>query len=149
MQIRSIGETIGAEVIGLNLKQHLGIGTIETLKDLLTRHIALVFHDQILTSNMPVKSEIFGEPMHSQYAAEFAIDGSPTVTTVSNQHWDKFGNRVKHGQIWHSDQTHRKNPPNFTSLYGVTIPGVGVIWGSSIRGTVSESLPRRNEKSSG
>jgi taurine dioxygenase len=142
MQITSIGETIGAEVTGIDLKQPVDAETVGTLKDALTRHIALAFRDQKFTPPDYAKAvEIFGEPMQSQYAAEFAIDESPMVTTVSNQHWDKSGNRVMHGRIWHSDQTHRKNPPNYTSLYGVTIPSEGGDTGILNTRDGYESLP--------
>ena len=61
--------------------------TVAILKDALTRHIALAFRDQTLTPPEYTKAvEIFGEPMQSQYSAEFSIDESPMVTTVSNQH---------------------------------------------------------------
>jgi taurine dioxygenase len=126
MQITPIGGTIGAEITDVDLKQPMAASTVAMLKEALTRHIALVFRDQKLTPPEYAKAvQIFGEPMQSQFAAEYAMEESPMVTTVSNQHMDKSGNPVMHGRIWHSDQTHRKNPPNYTALYGVTIPGKG------------------------
>lgn len=68
MQITPIGETIGAEVTGLDLKQRVDAETVAILKDALTRHIALAFRDQTLTPPEYTKAvEIFGEPMQSQY----------------------------------------------------------------------------------
>ncbi|HAT34977.1 MAG TPA: hypothetical protein DCS82_04615, partial [Rhodospirillaceae bacterium] len=142
MQITPLGKNTGAEVTGLDLKQRPDAETVAKLRDALTRHIALVFRDQELTPPEYAKAvEIFGEPMRGQYAAEYAIEGTSMVTNVSNQHRDKQGKRVMHGRIWHSDQTHRKYPPNYTALYGVTVPDEGGDTGILNTRDGYESLP--------
>jgi taurine dioxygenase len=122
MKITPIGETIGAEVTGIDMRQPLDAAAEAELKQALLKHIALVIRDQELDPNELARAvKAFGEPMKGQYASEYAIDDEAMVTEVSNQHKDKDGNQVYHGRIWHSDQTHRKNPPNYTVLYGVKV----------------------------
>lgn len=142
MEITPLGKTTGVEVTGIDLKQRPDEASIAVLREALTRHIALVFRDQELTPPEYAEAvEIFGEPMRGQYAAEYAIEDAPMVTTVYNQHRDKQGKRVLHGRIWHSDQTHRKNPPNYTVLYGITVPDEGGDTGILNTRDGYESLP--------
>jgi taurine dioxygenase len=126
MQIRPLGETTGAEVTGIDLRQPLDAAARAELKAALLERVALVFRDQDLTPPQLAEAvRMFGEFKRERYKSEFGIPESPHVTEVSNKARDREGNRVMHGRIWHTDDADEIDPPNYTVLYAVEVPEKG------------------------
>jgi taurine dioxygenase len=125
MQVTKLKEHIGAEVTGIDLRQPMDEFTRKRLYSAVVENIALVIRDQQFTpENFLAAATLFGKPMQ-QHHTDFALPGIPLVNEISNQHKEKDGSRVNHGESWHTDHPNHVIPPKFTTLYGVSIPDRG------------------------
>jgi taurine dioxygenase len=125
MEITKLQDNIGAEVTGVDLREPLDMETRQVIYDAVPEHIAVVIRDQDFTPDEFLEAtELFGEAMQ-QHHTEFALQSSPLVNEISNQHKDKNGKRVNHGETWHTDHPNHAIPPKFTTLYGVAVPSIG------------------------
>jgi len=125
MIVKKLQDSIGAEVIGLDMRHTNDIKTRKLLNDAVVEHIALVIRNQKFTPEEYLEAtKVFGEPM-PQHFTQYALPDCPLVHEVSNRHMDKSNNRVKHGSGWHTDHTNHVRPPKFTSLYAVSLPTSG------------------------
>lgn len=125
MKVTRLGEHIGAEVTGIDLRETPDPETRRRLSAALVEHVALVVRDQDFTPQQYLGAvALFGEPME-QHFTQYALPACPLVHEVSNRHQDKSGKRVKHGAGWHTDHTNHVRPPKYTSLYAVSLPSSG------------------------
>ena len=105
-EVERLGARLGAEIHGLDLKQALRQETFKAFEAALIEHKVLVLRDQHLNTQQHVAiSRLFGElevhPMRPQ--GQF-----PEILVLDN-HKD---NPVLSTDVWHSDTTFRKNPPD-------------------------------------
>ncbi|MDA0655433.1 MAG: TauD/TfdA family dioxygenase [Proteobacteria bacterium] len=126
MKITKLGENIGAEVTGIDLKQELDAETRDRLNHALTEHIALVVRDQAFEPEDYLRAvSIFGAPMQ-QHFTQYQLKGTPLVNYVSNRDAYRGGtNPVVRGAGWHTDHTNHECPPKCTSLYAMVLPDEG------------------------
>ena len=125
MHITRLGEHIGAEVTGIDLRKPVDAETRRVLNAAVVANVALVIRDQDFTPEQYLAAvSLFGEPME-QHFTQYALPGLPLVHEVSNRHTDKTGKRVKHGAGWHTDHTNHVRPPKYTCLYAVALPSSG------------------------
>ena len=125
MQLNRLGEHIGAEIVGIDLTQPITEAERAQLNAAVVEHVALVIRDQHFTpQQFLTAAAYFGEPM-AQHYTEFAVPGLPLVNEICNQHKDKNGQRVNHGESWHTDHPNHRIPPKYTTLYGIAIPDQG------------------------
>jgi taurine dioxygenase len=119
MAIRSLHPAIGAEISGIDLSAPVDALTRDALSQALAEHLALVFHDQLLTPEQYLAAaELFGPPMRQHYS-QHNMPGFPDIGLV----WHRNGQRP--AERWHTDHTNRERPPAATMLYGVEIPSAG------------------------
>lgn len=119
LAIRRLHPSLGAEISGIDLSQHVDAPTRDALSRALAEHLALVFHDQALTPKQYLAaSELFGPPMRQHYSQHNMPD-FPDIGLV----WHRNGQRP--AERWHTDHTNRERPPAATMLYGVEIPSAG------------------------
>jgi taurine dioxygenase len=117
--INSLGETFGAEVIGLDLRQPIEPEIIEDLNQALLDHVVLVIRNQDLTAQeFRDGMANFGEPM-LQHRAHFRLHECPDVSRVINR--EKMGLAA----MWHTDHTNHERPPKATILYARKLPTRG------------------------
>jgi alpha-ketoglutarate-dependent taurine dioxygenase len=125
MKITRLGEHIGAEVTGIDLRADIDTETRRRLNAAVVENVALVVRDQEFTPEQYLAAvALFGEPME-QHFTQYALPGCALVHEVSNRHTDKTGKRVKHGAGWHTDHTNHVRPPKYTCLYAVALPSSG------------------------
>ncbi len=125
LRITPLGENIGAEVTGVDLKQSLDGETKAKLNQALLDHVALVIRDQNFTAPEYAHAvTAFGEPMMQHYS-QYQTPEHPMVNFISNQHKNDSGETVKHGASWHTDHTNHELPPKCTVLFAVELPKVG------------------------
>src|SRR5262245_10013682 len=125
MKVTRLGEHIGAEVTGIDLRKPVDAETRRALNAAVVDNVALVIRDQDFTPEEYLAAvSLFGEPME-QHFAQYALPDCPLVCEVSNRHKDKAGKRVKHGAGWHTDHTNHVRPPKYTCLYAVSLPSSG------------------------
>jgi len=113
------GASLGAEILGLDLKAPMADDTFRAFEAALVEHKVLVLRDQHLTTEQHVRfSRGFGDlevhPMRPQ--GEF-----PEILVLDN-HKD---NPVLSTDVWHSDTTFRKNPTKYTILRCQIMPELG------------------------
>jgi taurine dioxygenase len=128
LSIRRLGEALGAEVIGFDLKRDLNTETVHDINAAWAEHIVLCFRDQDLTPLEFVKlARMFGEPVKQVVKQkEFSLPDVPEVGLVSSEHRDSVsGERVYRGGSWHTDHSHITVPPRGTMLYAIQIPSQG------------------------
>ena len=118
-RIERLGASLGAEIIGLDLKAPVSEDTFKAFEAALVEHKVLVLRDQHLTTEQHVRfSRMFGDlevhPMRPQ--GEF-----PEILVLDN-HKD---NPVLSTDVWHSDTTFRKNPTKYTILRCEIMPELG------------------------
>src|SRR5215213_10960368 len=125
MKVTSLGEHIGAEITGIDLREPVDAETRRRLNEAAVENVALVIRDQEFTPEQYLAAvALFGEPME-QHFTQYALPDCPLVHEVSNRHKDKSGKRVKHGASWHTDHTNHVRPPKYTCLYAVSLPSSG------------------------
>src|SRR5215213_5545934 len=125
MKVTSLGEHIGAEITGIDLRVPVDAETRRQFTAAVVENVALVIRDQNFTPEQYLAAvALFGEPME-QHFTQYALPDCPLVHEVSNRHKDKSGKRVKHGAGWHTDHTNHVRPPKYTSLYAVSLPSSG------------------------
>jgi len=125
MKVTRLGEHIGAEVTGIDLRKPVDAETRRALNAAVVENVALVIRGQEFTPEQYLAAvSLFGEPME-QHFTQYALPGCPLVHEVSNRHKDKTGKQVKHGAGWHTDHTNHVRPPKYTCLYAVALPSAG------------------------
>ncbi len=125
MQIAKIRPDIGTEATGVDLTQPLDEATKRRLYQGVVDGTVLVIRDQKLTPEQFLAAvHMFGEPMR-QHFDQYALPGQPLINELSNNHYDKSGNMVKHGEGWHTDHTNHEKPPKYTCLMAVHLPKTG------------------------
>lgn len=128
LSIQPLGEALGAEVLGFDLKRDLNTQTIDDINAAWAEHIVLCFRDQQLTPQEFVSlARMFGKPVKQVVKQkEFSLPEAPEVGILSSDHRDAVtGNRVYRGGSWHTDHSHIEAPPRGTMLYALQIPETG------------------------
>ena len=118
-QVRRLGASLGAEILGVDLKAPMEDDAFRAFEAALIEHKVLAVRDQFLTTEQHVAfSRRFGElevhPMRPQ--GQF-----PEILVLDN-HKD---NPVLSTDVWHSDTTFRKNPTKYTILRCEIMPEFG------------------------
>jgi taurine dioxygenase len=118
-QVRRLGASLGAEILGVDLKAPMDDDAFAAFEAALVEHKVLAVRDQFLTTEQHVAfSRRFGElevhPMRPQ--GKF-----PEILVLDN-HKD---NPVLSTDVWHSDTTFRQNPTKYTILRCEIMPEFG------------------------
>jgi len=118
-QVRRLGASLGAEILGVDLKAPIDDDAFAAFEAALVEHKVLAVRDQFLTTEQHVAfSRRFGalevHPMRPQ--GKF-----PEILVLDN-HKD---NPVLSTDVWHSDTTFRKTPTKYTILRCEIMPEFG------------------------
>jgi taurine dioxygenase len=119
LTIDALTPTIGAEVSGVDLTKPLDATTVEALRAAWLTHQVLFFRDQHIDFDQHRRfCEYFGEidipPFHS------AGSEHPELTIL-----DQTEPKGQGADSWHSDITHRPEPPKGSILRAVQLPPHG------------------------
>lgn len=117
---RPCTQTLGAELLGIDLSRPLDAAQVAELKDALARYQVVFFRDQQLDheSHKAVGRHFGPLALHS---AVKGIDGHPQVVAI---HADADSKYVA-GENWHSDLSCDAEPPLGSILYLHTVPVFG------------------------
>ena len=125
LEIRKLGEYVGAEALGVDLSKPVDDETQRALNEAVIEHVALVIRDQNYGPNEFVQAaSAFGEPM-AQNFTKFTCKEQPLDNYVSNKYKSAEGKRVYHSGYWHTDHANRDAPPKYTTLYALELPDSG------------------------
>jgi len=125
LEIKKLGEQVGAEALGVDLSKPVDEKTQHALNEAVVEHVALVIRDQKFGPNEFVQAaSVFGEPM-AQNFTKFTCEEQPLVNYVSNTYESAEGTRVYHSGYWHTDHANRDAPPKYTTLYALELPDGG------------------------
>ena len=126
-EVRRLGQTFFAEVVGLDLARPLDDSTFARVKAAHLEHGVLVFRDQRLTPEQHVAfSRRFG-PLQIHPMGQFNLEGAPEILLVSNdRHADGRPVGIADaGRYWHTDMSYMKEPALGSLLYARAVPAEG------------------------
>lgn len=127
IEIRPLGETMGAEVTAIDLNNGLDPETKDALNDAFADNIVLCIRNQKFTPEQyAAAARLFGEP-EVQLNEGFNFPDLPEVGVLSSEDRDALGTgkRVIRGTTWHSDHSFKAVPPKATMLYALVVPERG------------------------
>jgi taurine dioxygenase len=119
LDIKPLTNTIGAEIVGLDLCQPLSDQTFADLEVALLDHLALFFRDQPLS---PAEQVILAERFGGIDIHPFGrhLDENPSVGLLDQAEPKRDG-----ANRWHMDSTFMSQPPKVAILRGVQLPASG------------------------
>jgi taurine dioxygenase len=133
MIVRPLSPALGAEIVGLDLRDGLDAATVEEIIAAWHAHLILLFRGQSLSEEDQVRfARHFGalqtrrrpkdkqaEAGHTKYPDE--------VMLISNirENGQLIGSLPDGEMQFHSDQCYVEKPPNGTFLYAIEIPSAG------------------------
>ena len=125
-EIRPLDAPLGAEVIGLDLSQHLSDADFARIHRAHLDHHVLVFRDQRITPAQQIAfSRRFG-PLQIHVLHQFQLPGHPEVLVVSNVVEDgKPIGLGDAGHFWHSDLSYQERPSLGSLLHARELPAEG------------------------
>src|SRR5262245_25713202 len=147
MQVRKLGEALGAEIRGLDLTQEFLPEVFAQVREAWLEHLVLRFRDQKLTDPQVLAfSRHFGEldpPGPNPLGRPFLAD-HPEMNVISNIKKDgvPIGGLGDGEAIWHADMTYIERFPMAAILYAIEIPPAGgdTYWANMYR--AYEDLPQ-------
>lgn len=152
VEIRKIGDALGAEVSGLDLSQPLAPELFARIRAAWLEHMVLRFRGQSLTDpQLLAFSRNFGSldpPGPNPLGRPFLPD-HPEMNVISNikQGGVPIGGLGDGEAIWHADMTYTERPPMAAILYAIEIPPAGgdTYWANMALAyeTLPASLKRR------
>lgn len=117
LDIRPLGGTIGAEVVGVDLNA-LDDQLRKQIHDAFADHLVLFFRDQQMTPDTHRDlAASFGPPEVVPYLQK-VDDDHPELVLVDSA-------KVHTADVWHTDVTYRENPPVMSILHMIECPPVG------------------------
>lgn len=125
-KVRTLAPALGAEIIGVDLRQHLDDTLFSRILDAWHQNLVLLFRDQKLTEEEQVQfAERFG-PLAKIHTSQFA-SRHPAVMLISNIREDgKPIGALPDGEMqFHSDQCYQEKPATGSLLYAIAIPSKG------------------------
>lgn len=124
VQIRPLSPVLGAEVIGLDLRQPLDEAMRRRVFDAFLRYHVLCFRNQSLSKDQQIAfSEQFGT-LERHVARNRGLD-NPLVHMVTNLGKDGKPSGKVDSQRWHTDKSFRAQPSLATILHAVQLPPNG------------------------
>ena len=126
MEVRKIGQAMGAEVVGVDLSKPLSAAEIRQILDAFHAYQVLAIRDQHLTPAQLVAFSRHLGPLEDQLNAKYTIEEFPEVLVLSNDMKDgKPVGLIDGGDYWHSDSSHREKPSMATILHAIQNPSEG------------------------
>lgn len=120
LEARPIAGTIGAEIYGVNLKDHDNKDLWDELQQALLEFKVIAVRGQSLSpAEQLTAARHFGEPNFYPFAK--GMDEIPQMTRVIKEPHE----RENFGNDWHSDTPYLAEPPRITTLYSVETPPKG------------------------
>jgi taurine dioxygenase len=146
VEIREIGEALGAEVRGVDLSQPIAPDAVARIRAAWLEHMVLRFRGQKLTDpQLLAFSRNFGEldpPGPNPLGRPFLPD-HPEMNVISNikEAGVPIGGLGDGEAIWHADMTYIERPPMAAILYAIEIPPAGgdTYWANMV--LAYETLP--------
>src|ERR1041385_2681837 len=130
IEVRSIGEALGAEVTGVDLARSLAAPVFAQIRQAWRGHLGIRFRSQRLSdSELLAFSRLFGEldpPGPNPYGKAFLPD-HPEMNVISNIKADgvPIGGLGDGEAIWHADMTYVDRPPMAALLHALEVPPEG------------------------
>ena len=118
--IRRVGSNLGAEISGVDLRKRLPDEQFKAIEDALVEHELIIFRNQDISSeNLMDFGRRFGELTVHPFSPHDA-DAPQLIKFRNDETNAPFGT-----DVWHSDETFRKEPPMATILCAKEVPEVG------------------------
>jgi taurine dioxygenase len=150
IRTRRLAPAIGAEIIGVDLREPLSDRTFKQIQDIWHDNLVILLRDQKLTEDDQVRfAERFG-PLATIHTKQF-VRAHPAVMLISNIREDgKPIGALPDGEMhFHSDQCHQEKPATASLLYALEIPSKGgnTLFANAYRAyeTLPDSVKRRIE----
>jgi len=124
--VRSLSPALGAEIIGVDLREPLDDATFEQILAAWHQHLVILLRDQKLTEEDQVRfAERFGPP--AKIHTKQFMQKHPAVMLISNIREDgKPIGALPDGEMhFHTDQCHQERPAMASMLYAIEIPSKG------------------------
>ena len=124
INVKRLGEKLGAEISGVDLSRRLSDETFAELAKAFFEHQVVVFRGQTLDPEQQVAfTRRFGELEH-HVRRESCLAGFPEILVVSNV-LDERGRAIgaqDAGRFWHSDLSYKREPSLLSALYALEVP---------------------------
>ncbi len=124
--VRPLSAAIGAEIIGVDLREPLDDATFAQILSAWHKHLVILLRDQTLSEEDQVRfAERFGPPARI-HTKQF-MQKHPAVMLISNIREDgKPIGALPDGEMhFHTDQCHQERPAMASMLYAIEIPSKG------------------------
>jgi taurine dioxygenase len=126
LAVRPLSPALGAEIVGVDLREELADRTFAQIRDAWHRHLVILLREQELSETDEVRfAERFGPPavIHTK---EY-VRNHPAVMLISNIREDgKPIGALPDGEMqFHSDQCHQERPAMASLLYAIEVPSKG------------------------
>jgi taurine dioxygenase len=133
MQVKRLGQYVGAEIEGVDLRRRFDDDTLRRLVDAWHEHLVLLFRNQQINEAEQIAfAQQFGPIALRARAKELRADAGknefPDITMlVTNiRENGKLIGSLPDGEVqFHTDQCFEKAPPAGTALYAIEVPSVG------------------------
>ena len=125
-EIRPLSDALGAEVVGLDLRDPLDTETFAKVHRAHLEHLVLVFRDQHLTPQQQIDfSKRFGA-LDQHPSDDAVLPGYPDILVVSTKRESgKYVGLPDGGPMWHSDLAYKARPALGSMLYALEVPDAG------------------------
>jgi taurine dioxygenase len=123
VQLRRLSSGIGAEIIGVDLREHIDEATFAEVKKAWLDHVILLFRNQRIGHEEHVRfSSMFGKLDDHSAVERLRDPDHHEILPVLNLPGE---NRLRVGAQWHSDMSHSTQPPKASLLRCEEIPELG------------------------
>jgi len=125
--VRPLSPALGAEILGVDLRDPIDEALKQSFLDAWHRHLVLLLRAQTLDEDAQVRfAESFGALAKTTSGRKFSVK-HPSVMLVSNIREDgKPIGALPDGEMhFHTDQCHQATPAKATMLYAIEVPRQG------------------------
>ncbi len=124
LEIRSLSDALGAEVIGLDVSHPFDDKIFATIHQAHLENLVLVFRGQNLTPQQQIEfSKRFGPLDAHPSQGNAHLEGYPDILVISTKTKDGKDVGIRNaGPMWHSDLAYRERPALGSMLYALELP---------------------------
>ena len=126
LALRPLSAALGAEIIGIDLRQEIGDDVFAQIRDAWHQNLVILLRDQKLSEEEQVRfAAKFGAP--AQIHTKQFVRNHPAVMLISNIREDgKPIGALPDGEMhFHTDQCHQERPAMASMLYALEVPRAG------------------------